>query len=350
MWLPLPHLLDMLPVQIDVLYRTGAFAIAHLGREHGAGGLGAAARLIAAHDRIRRPAALAAAALLLANPNLLYLQSTPMTEPLLFGDDDAGGDAGGGVGRRAGRAGWPHAAGLALTAACMTRYEAWPITAAIVRPRRRRRCCAAASPPRGASRVRPAVRYPGGRGRAVRAEQPLDDWRVVRLRPGSSWPRTRRAARAGWRGGRCAIGTYQLSGWMLVWPAYVSAVLIAVAFVRSRAACLARVVLALAASAALPWYAYFNGHPLRVRYSLPLVFAALVLCGIGIGLLPRRVRHRSRPLCSSPACWCTTRRSIGGRRWSSRRSATTPTAPDAQAVTAYLMAHFDPSRRRRDLA
>ena len=27
-WLPLPHLLDMVPVQIDVLYRTGAFAIA----------------------------------------------------------------------------------------------------------------------------------------------------------------------------------------------------------------------------------------------------------------------------------------------------------------------------------
>src|SRR5918998_344821 len=27
-WLPLPHLLNMLPVQIDLFYRTGAFAIA----------------------------------------------------------------------------------------------------------------------------------------------------------------------------------------------------------------------------------------------------------------------------------------------------------------------------------
>src|SRR5690349_5321758 len=27
-WLPLPHLLNMLPVQLDVLYRTGASAIA----------------------------------------------------------------------------------------------------------------------------------------------------------------------------------------------------------------------------------------------------------------------------------------------------------------------------------
>jgi hypothetical protein len=27
-WLPLPHLINMLPVQIDVLYRTGLFAVA----------------------------------------------------------------------------------------------------------------------------------------------------------------------------------------------------------------------------------------------------------------------------------------------------------------------------------
>ena len=27
-WLPLPHLINMLPVQIDVFYRTGAFAVA----------------------------------------------------------------------------------------------------------------------------------------------------------------------------------------------------------------------------------------------------------------------------------------------------------------------------------
>ena len=55
--------------------------------------------------------------------------------------------------------------------------------------------------------------------------------------------------------------------------------LIALAFVRSRAQGRARAVaLALAASAALPWSAYLNGHPLRVRYSLPLVFAARASC------------------------------------------------------------------------
>ena len=36
-------------------------------------------------------AAVAAAAVFALNPNVLYLQSTPMTEPLLMGADDAGG-------------------------------------------------------------------------------------------------------------------------------------------------------------------------------------------------------------------------------------------------------------------
>ena len=61
----------------------------------------------------------AAATLLLVNPNVLYLQSTPMTEPLLFGTTlvavalvadwvDCGAPD------------WPKAAGLAVAAACMT--------------------------------------------------------------------------------------------------------------------------------------------------------------------------------------------------------------------------------------
>src|SRR6186997_2511501 len=64
-WLPLPHILNMLPVQIDAWYRTGASAIAI--------------------SVMSITAAIAGAALLLANPNVLYLHSTPMTEPLLFG-------------------------------------------------------------------------------------------------------------------------------------------------------------------------------------------------------------------------------------------------------------------------
>src|SRR4029453_11643861 len=81
-WLPLPHLLNFVPVQIGALYRTGASAIA-------ISVLSSAVAVWAMSDAIRRSTgsaagAIAAAALLVLNPNVLYRQSTQMTEPLLF--------------------------------------------------------------------------------------------------------------------------------------------------------------------------------------------------------------------------------------------------------------------------
>ena len=49
------------------------------------------------------------------------------------------------------------------------------------------------------------------------------------------------------------------------------------------------IVLALAASAALPLYAYYQGHPVRIRYAVPLVAASAALIGSAVALLPRRV-------------------------------------------------------------
>jgi hypothetical protein len=49
-------------------------------------------------------------------------------------------------------------------------------------------------------------------------------------------------------------------------------------------------VLALAACAALPLYAYFKGHPVRIRYDVPLVAACAALVGAGVALLPRRAQ------------------------------------------------------------
>ena len=81
-WLPLPHVLNALPVQIDWMYRTGASAIAI---SIGCFALTAAslAQLVMTSTG-SRTGALLAAALFALNPNVLYLQSTPMTEPLLF--------------------------------------------------------------------------------------------------------------------------------------------------------------------------------------------------------------------------------------------------------------------------
>lgn len=121
-WLPLPHLLMLPLVANDAWWRNGL-----------AGGIPSAVCfaiagtfLFAAARRVFQcgAAALAAAALFALNPNLLYLQSAPMTETVLF------------VGLSAllyfsvayrERPSWfkAAAAGLATLAATLTRYEAW---------------------------------------------------------------------------------------------------------------------------------------------------------------------------------------------------------------------------------
>ena len=82
MWLPLPHLLNAIPVQIDLFYRTGASAVALSIAEY-AIAAGAIAWIV---QRVTGSAiaAVAGAAVFALNPNVLYLQSTPMTEPLLL--------------------------------------------------------------------------------------------------------------------------------------------------------------------------------------------------------------------------------------------------------------------------
>src|SRR5262249_11679946 len=128
-WLPLPHLLNVLPVQIDVLYRTGASAVALSVIGLAAAAWGVASLIVRSTGSVIGAAT--AARLLVGNPNVLYLQSTPMTESLLFGVTFVGLS----LAARwidAGATGLPVAAGAALAAACLTRYEAWPITAATV--------------------------------------------------------------------------------------------------------------------------------------------------------------------------------------------------------------------------
>ena len=117
----------MVPVQIDAWYRSGASAVAISIASTGVAAWALARIILVATGSVA--GGLAGAGLLLANPNWLYLQSTPMTEPLLLATAllslalvvdwiERGAE------------GWPQAAGLALTATCMTRYEGWVIAAA----------------------------------------------------------------------------------------------------------------------------------------------------------------------------------------------------------------------------
>ena len=82
-WLPLPHLLNALPVQVDAWYRTGASAVA-ISIAAFAVAAGAIAWIVLLLTG-SKAAAVAGAAVFAFNPNVLYLQSTPMTEPLLMG-------------------------------------------------------------------------------------------------------------------------------------------------------------------------------------------------------------------------------------------------------------------------
>jgi len=163
-WLPLPHVLNALPVQIDALYRNGMSGVA-ISIASMVLAAWAIARLIhRATGSIAGGAA--AAALLMLNPDVLYLQSTPMSEPLLFGTtflavaliaewaavieprtsnlaprasrldprssrppsrpDEESRFGGTGPARLSAGPGW------ACVAAVLTRYEAWPVVGAAI--------------------------------------------------------------------------------------------------------------------------------------------------------------------------------------------------------------------------
>jgi len=286
-WLPLPHVLNLLPVQIDGLYRSGAsgVAISILSMAMAAWALAS----IIVRTTGSTSGAVAAATLLLLNPNVLYLQSTPMTEPLLFGTTMLA------VALTAawvdGRAhGWPGAAGTAIAAACLTRYEAWPITAALILfawLALLRRGLALSEATLACVRL---AAYPLV---AVVVFAANSRWTVGAwfVSGGFFVPENVEAMGhplAAWH--QVRDGLYRVTGPALVWSADAGVALVAYLWLRSRARASLLLVLALTASAALPWYAYMQGHPFRIRYDVPLVAACAALAGAGIGVLWRPLR------------------------------------------------------------
>jgi hypothetical protein len=280
-WLPLPHLLNLLPVQVDAFYRTGASAVA-ISILSFALACYAIANLVQRVTGSHVAAALAVTMFAL-DPNVLYLQSTPMTEPLLFGlvllstvlvydfvEDPT---------VRARRlAGW------SLVAACLTRYEAWLVTAALLA------LAALALWRRGASLAT-----------ALRASADLAVFPVVAIVAFffHSWFTT-----GAWfvTGGfyvpdnvahdnaykafmAVVYGMRILIGRPLVLSALVGVVWVLFRGVSRPEHGASLVVLALFALTALPAYAFFQGHPFRMRYIVAPTVGAAVFVGITIGLL-----------------------------------------------------------------
>src|SRR3954469_15502860 len=82
-WLPLPHLLNAIPVQIDAFYRSGASGVAISIASYALAAAAIAWIVLSLTESI--PAAVAASLVFSLNANVVYLQATPMTEPLLLG-------------------------------------------------------------------------------------------------------------------------------------------------------------------------------------------------------------------------------------------------------------------------
>jgi hypothetical protein len=100
------------------------------------------------------------------------------------------------------------------------------------------------------------------------------------------------------------------------------------------------IILALAACAALPWSAYLKGHPVRIRYDVPLVAAAAALIGAGIAILPRRLRPIAAVAVVTLAVWQAPPLQAGAPVVAeSQREADVQRG--RESVTAYLRAHWD---------
>ena len=282
-WLPLPHLLNLIPVQVDALYRTGAFAVAISILSFGVIAYACATLILAATGS--RAAVVAGLSVLVLNPDLLYLQATPMTEPLLLAlttlslaalarwvdQDGTRGLTG---------------VGLLMAAACLTRYEAWPLTAGAL-------VVAVAALCRRGVPVGVAVRRTAGLAAypviaiaafMLQSRLSIGHWFVTGGFYVADNPDMGRPFKTL---GSIWWASHHLNGYGVLLCAMAGAAAALLSGIRDRRQAHSLVALALAASAVLPWYAFYIGHPFRFRYMVPLVPAFAVWAGIGVGLTRR---------------------------------------------------------------
>ncbi len=284
-WLPLPHLLNVLPVQIDFFYRTGASAVAL--------SVLAFALAAAAIAWIVRsltgcaPAALLGAAAFAYNPNILYLQSTPMTEPLLIGLTVAAVALLLAWSRR------PPAeedrawrVGLVFALACLTRFEAWPVTATALPLAAFARWRSGESIGIACRRVARIAVFPALAVIlfAIHSRVVVGEWFTV---SGFFVPENKALDRPVVALAEIWWGAHALSGTLLIVVAAIGLTAIALrgAAVRRHASDI--VALSLLATATLPWAAFLQGHPFRVRYMVPLLAAEAVGAGSAVALAGR---------------------------------------------------------------
>jgi hypothetical protein len=317
-WLPLPHLLNAIPVQADLWYRTGASGVA-ISIASYAIATGAIAWIVLMLTDAA-VAAVAGAAVFALNPNVLYLQSTPMTEPLLLATTTMavamsiawcradcpipradlkvcttpeGAETIPSNSRSAGlqacHVGW------AFALACLTRYEAWPVTASALAAAawtRWRRDQPLAAVARDIARVAlyPAVAIAGF---AIFSRVVIGEWFLA---GGFFVPENKALGDPAMAAAEIGWGTRMLSGAPLTWLGGFGIATALGAGLASRKRADMLIAGALLATAAIPWAAFLDGHPFRIRYMVPLIAVVAIGAGLATTVLPGR---RLRAACGS---------------------------------------------------
>jgi hypothetical protein len=341
-WLPLPHLLDILPSQVDAWYRGGTFAIAI---SIASFVLAAAAIAWVVVSITGSWAAAAAGALVFAlNPNVLYLQATPMTEPLLMALMVVSiglltaycVSAAGSIGGVCGRAPSSTLVGVAFALACLTRYEAWPVTIGALLAAVWVLWRQGVSAARAIRRIATIALWPGAAivGFSVFSRIVVGSW----FANGFFVPENVALGHPEEALDQIVWGLRELSGPTLVAVGAAGAVsLTATAlFIRRRATDI--LPLALLGMAAVPWSAFVDGHPYRIRYMLPLVAAQAVFAGAAAGLW-KKARPLTVALLVAIAAFelkpfSTTAPMVAEAQWDK------PNIAAREAVTTYLTHHY----------
>ena len=226
-----------------------------------------------------------AAALLVTNPNLLYLQSTPMTEPLLLGLL-ALGLMWMAEGVMAGSPRLEVYGVIALTLACLTRYESWPATvlaflAYVIAAARsgRRPTLVAARAARLA--LIPLVVLAWF---LIHSKVTVGAWFVT---GGFYVPDPMYRHHPMTVSGAVWWGLRSLGSPTVAWGGVAAGIALGSLWFRRRVPQATVIAFAFAGVAALPWYAFYQGHPFRVRYMVPLVAASAVAIGLALGTVRR---------------------------------------------------------------
>jgi hypothetical protein len=80
-------------------------------------------------------------------------------------------------------------------------------------------------------------------------------------------------------------GTHQLGGYTIEVVALAAATTLVWRAVTDKRSSAPLVMLALFATAAVPFVAFYQGHPYRIRYMVPVVAACALFCGLAVGMI-----------------------------------------------------------------